>query len=55
MGRAIRFMLLNLGGAIPGQTDRATQGMSIKYSFCVAENAEDTPWLLHGTEAAYEG
>ncbi|MGE0799836.1 MAG: hypothetical protein AB7G13_30960 [Lautropia sp.] len=44
LGRAIRLILTNLGGAIPGETDRATQGQAAKYTFCVAENAEDTPW-----------
>lgn len=44
LGRAVRLILLNLGGAIPGETDRATQGWPAKYTFCVAENEEDTPW-----------
>lgn len=44
IGRAVRFLLQNLGGAIPGKTDQATHGWPGKYSFCAAENAEKTPW-----------
>lgn len=54
LGRAIRFMLLNLGGAVPGETDRATQGMAIKYTFCAPENAEETPWAPFHARRGYQ-
>lgn len=44
IGRAVRFMLQNLGGGIAGVTDHATQGWPGKYTFCAAENTEETPW-----------
>ncbi|MFC1934607.1 hypothetical protein ACFLXX_05645, partial [Chloroflexota bacterium] len=44
IGRAIRLILMNIGGAFPGKTDMATQGQSCKYTFCVAENEEESPW-----------
>jgi hypothetical protein len=44
IGRAIRLILLNIGGAIPGQTDMATQGQPSQFSFCIAENEEKNPW-----------
>ncbi|MFC1986905.1 hypothetical protein ACFLWC_07995 [Chloroflexota bacterium] len=44
IGRAIRLILMNIGGAIPGQTDMSTQGQPSKYTFCVAENEEESPW-----------
>lgn len=44
IGRAIRLILLNLGGARPGLLDRATQGQPSKYTYCIAENDNDTPW-----------
>jgi hypothetical protein len=38
------------GGARPGDVDRATQGFPGKYSFCFAENEEESPWEpLHTT------
>lgn len=45
IGRAIRLVLGNLGGAEPGVLDRATQGTPAKFSFCIAENEEQSPWL----------
>ena len=38
IGRALRLILLNVGGATPGVLDRSTQGQPAKYAFCVAEN-----------------
>ena len=43
-GRALRLVLMNVGGAIPGQGDQATQGTPAKFSYCVAENEAATPW-----------
>lgn len=44
IGRAIRLILINLGGGTPGDLDRATHGHPGKYSFCIAENEQKTPW-----------
>ncbi len=44
IGRSIRLMLMNIGGAFPGKTDMSTQGQPSKYIFCIAENEEDSPW-----------
>ena len=44
IGRAIRLALINLGGARPGEVDKCTQGFVGKYSLCVGENEEDSPW-----------
>lgn len=45
IGRAMRLMMSNVGGAIPGETDRATQGSPAKYTWCFAENEAASPWL----------
>lgn len=48
IGRAIRLLLQNVGGAAPGKGDRSTQGGPAKYSYCLAENEARNPWLpLH--------
>jgi hypothetical protein len=48
IGRAVRLVLTNIGGAAPGILDRATQGSPAKFSFCFAENAAESPWApLH--------
>jgi hypothetical protein len=44
IGRALQLTLVNIGGATPGEMDRATQGSPAKYSFCFGENEEDSPW-----------
>jgi hypothetical protein len=44
IGRALRLVLQNIGGARPGREDRATQGHPGKYSYCVAENEGASPW-----------
>jgi len=44
IGRALSLILLNIGGAIPGQIDKSTQGNPCKYTFCVAENEAANPW-----------
>ena len=48
IGRAVRLVLLNIGGGYPGIGDMSTQGAPSKYTYCVAENEEANPWLpLH--------
>jgi hypothetical protein len=44
IGRAIRLILINAGGFIPGVVDNAAQGHPGKFSFCIAENEDESPW-----------
>jgi hypothetical protein len=44
IGRAIRLVMLNVGGAWPGRHDMSTQGSPAKFSYCIAENVEASPW-----------
>jgi hypothetical protein len=44
VGRAVRLVLVNIGGAVPGEKDMAVSGQPAKYTFCVAENEEENPW-----------
>ena len=51
IGRAIRLIMLNVGGAWPGRYDMATQGSPAKFSYCIAER-DDVPWgPLHADRA----
>jgi hypothetical protein len=45
IGRTIRLLIINALGGIPGQLDRSTLGHPGKFTFCVAEDEEDSPWL----------
>lgn len=48
LGRALQLMLLNLGGARPDTMDMSTLGNPGKFSYCIAENEEESPWpALH--------
>ncbi len=44
IGRALRLILQNVGGARPGREDRATLGHAEKFSYCLAENEAASPW-----------
>jgi hypothetical protein len=44
IGRAIRLTAINAFGLRPGELDQATQGNPAKYTACIAENEEDSPW-----------
>ena len=45
IGRTVRLFLLNVLGGHPGQLDRSTLGHPGKFTFCLAEDEEDSPWL----------
>jgi hypothetical protein len=44
IGRALRLILMNVGGAWPGRHDMATQGSPAKFSYAIAENEAANPW-----------
>ena len=44
VGRAIRLCLINLLDVRPGGIDRSTLGHPGKFSFCIAEDEEGSPW-----------
>ena len=44
VGRAVRLAMLHVAGATPGFGDAATQGQPAKYTFCAAENIDESPW-----------
>jgi hypothetical protein len=59
IGRALRLALINLLDVRPGGIDRTTLGHPGKFSYCLAEDEEDTSWeplsvvrgIPHGTSA----
>lgn len=44
IGRALRLALINILEVRPGGIDRSTLGHPGKFSYCVAEDEEDTTW-----------
>ena len=53
LGRALRLVQINIGGATPGHGDRATQGTPAKFTFCVAENEAESPWAPFQTTRGF--
>lgn len=45
IGRSIRLFIVNVLGGTPGHLDRSTLGHPGKFTFCIAEDEEDSPWL----------
>lgn len=44
LGRALRLIMINVGGNLPGVTDMATHGHPGRYSYCIGEDEENSPW-----------
>ncbi len=48
IGRAVRLVMRNVCGSVPGTLDRGTLGHPGKLSYVIAENEADSPWTpLH--------
>jgi hypothetical protein len=44
IGRAVRLVMRNTIGTLPGRLDRSSLGHAGKYTFCIAENETESPW-----------
>jgi hypothetical protein len=53
IGRAVRLIVMNGGGARPAEVDRATMGQPGKYTFCFAENEAQSPWEPYRVEHGF--
>src|SRR5262245_46606812 len=48
VGRAVRLVMRNVIGTLPGHLDRGTLGHPGKYTYVIAENESESPWTpLH--------
>lgn len=54
IGRSVRLVLQNVGGARPGREDRATLGHPGKFAYCLAENEAASPWAPLHVERGFE-
>lgn len=54
IGRALRLAMLNIGGARPGESDMAIHGHPGKFTCCVAEDEEHSPFPPLHTSLGYE-
>ena len=53
MGRALRLVMRNVCGSIPGLLDRGTLGHPGKVSYVIAENEAESPWTPLHVERGY--
>lgn len=44
LGRAVRLIMRNTIGTLPGTLDQSSLGHPGKYTFCIAENEAESPW-----------
>jgi len=54
IGRAIRLTAINAFGLRPHELDQATQGNPAKYTACIAENEEQSPWPAFHVEHGFD-
>src|SRR5690606_36994322 len=50
----IRLMMRNVIGTLPGELDRSSLGHAGKYTYCIAENEEDSPWPAFHTTRGFK-
>ncbi len=53
IGRALRLIMLNVGGGWPGELDKSTLGHPGKYTYCIAENEAASPFAPYHVEHGY--
>lgn len=54
IGRAVRLIMRNVFGSIPGELDQSCMGHGGKYSFCIAENEAESPWPPFHTSRGFK-
>ena len=55
IGRAVNLVKTNFYGSVPQDMDNSTFGHPGKFSFCIAENLEISPWDSLATDKGFDG
>ena len=53
IGRAVRLVMRNVIGTLPGELDRSCLGHGGKYTYCIAENEAQSPWPAFHTTRGF--
>jgi hypothetical protein len=53
IGRAVRLLLMNLGGGLAGKASATVFASPIRYTACLTENAEHSPWETLAVSRGY--
>jgi hypothetical protein len=54
IGRAIRLVMITIGGGVPQQADKSTLGNPAKYTCCFAEHEAGSPWAPLHVERGFD-
>jgi hypothetical protein len=54
IGRAIRLILQNIGGALPGVYSKASFASPLRYTYVCGENEEDNPWTPFHVDCGFD-
>jgi hypothetical protein len=54
IGRAIRLIMINVGGALPGIYSKVSFGSPLRYSYICGENEEENPWTPFHVDRGFE-
>ncbi len=54
IGRAIRFILQNVGGARPGIYSKSSFGSPLRYTYVCGEDEEANPWTLFHVDQGFD-
>jgi hypothetical protein len=55
IGRALRLVMINLGGTKPGELAMSTMGHPGRYTYCIGEYEEASPWEPLHVERGFDG
>ena len=53
IGRALRLVMINVGGVKPGETSMSTFGHPGRYTYCIGEHEEASPWPPYHVERGF--
>ena len=54
IGRAIRLLLQNVGGALPGVYSKASFSSPLRYTYVLGEHEEENPWTPFHVDRGYD-
>ncbi|MBI3966539.1 MAG: hypothetical protein HY329_12975 [Chloroflexi bacterium] len=53
IGRAVALIQRNIGGMLPGEVSSSTHAQPGRYTFCLAENEEESPWSPYRADLGF--
>ncbi|MDH5537069.1 MAG: hypothetical protein OEZ08_16080 [Betaproteobacteria bacterium] len=54
IGRAVRLILQNVGGALPGVYSKSSFASPLRYSYICGENEEESPWTPFHVDCGFD-